>query len=135
MKVAVSGRPGSGKTTLELKVVDVARRAGVKVGGFVTLEVREGGAMIGFDVVTIPDGRRAPLARVGVGAPRVGRYVVDLGACAFMSSALMAADADLLVVDEIGPMESKCPGFLHEARSALSRAPKALAVFHSRGNS
>ncbi|MEL9990784.1 MAG: nucleoside-triphosphatase [Thermoproteus sp.] len=130
MKVAVSGRPGSGKTTLALKVVDIAKRAGVRVGGFITLEVREGGARVGFDVMTIPDGQKAPLARVGVGAPRVGKYVVNLGACSLMLSALKVADVDLLVVDEIGPMESKCPDFLDEVRSALLRASKALAVFH-----
>ena len=132
MRIAISGPPGVGKTTLALKVVEAVKAHGSAVGGFVTLEVREKGARIGFDVLSLKDGRRVQLARIGEGEPRVGKYVVDLGACGFMKSLLDAEGVDLLVVDEIGPMEAKCPSFLDAARSALFGAPRGLAVVHLR---
>lgn len=132
MRVGISGPPGVGKTTLAFKVADIVRANGAVIGGFVTLEVREGGARVGFDVVSFRDRRKMPLARVGEGMPRVGKYAVDLNACGFMKSLLDASGVDLLIVDEIGPMEAKCPSFLDDAKSALLRAPKALAVVHLR---
>lgn len=132
MRIGISGPPGVGKTTLALKVADIARARGAVVGGFVTLEIREGGIRTGFDVISLRDSRRKPLARVGEGEPRVGKYVVYLTACDFMKSLLDVRGADLLIVDEIGPMEAKCPSFLDGAKSALLKAPKALAVVHLR---
>ncbi len=131
VKIAVTGPPGSGKTTLALRVAEAARASGARVGGFVTLEVREEGVRVGFDVLSLADGRRSQLARVGYGEPRVGKYAVNLGACDFMKSSL-ATDVDLLVVDEIGPMEAKCPSFVEAARAALAQAPNGLAVVHMR---
>jgi nucleoside-triphosphatase len=51
-RLGVSGAPGVGKTTLVLKVVEAAK-AKFTVCGFVTVEVRQGGSRIGFDVVDI----------------------------------------------------------------------------------
>ena len=54
-----------GKTTLIKKVCAVVakKRGDVKMSGFYTEEVREGGGRVGFDVVTL-QGERAILARV-----------------------------------------------------------------------
>lgn len=130
MRVGISGMPGVGKTTLAVKVVEAASSAGLRVGGFVTKEIRSGRERVGFSVVRLADGATAVLARVGAGGePRVGRYVVDLSACRLMAEAL-AAPADLLVVDEVGAMEAKCPGFLDAVKSAVAAAPRALLVVH-----
>lgn len=131
MKVAVTGPPGVGKTTLALKVAETARGVGLDVRGFVTVELREGGQRVGFDILRLADGARAPLARVGPGEPRVGKYVVLLSSCDFIVSALREA-GDLLIVDEVGAMEAKCAGFLNEAKSAIERSARALAVVHLR---
>jgi nucleoside-triphosphatase len=128
VKVGISGMPGVGKTTLAVRVVEAASSAGLKVSGFVTKEVRSGRERAGFSVVRLTDGATAVLARVGSGEPRVGKYVVDLSACRLMAESL--APADLLVVDEVGAMEAKCPGFLDAVRSAVAAAPRALLVVH-----
>lgn len=114
-RILLTGRPGCGKTTVikrSLTLIGPERCA-----GFYTEEVREGGRRIGFDVVTL-DGRRGPLARIGVAGPRLGRYGVDLEAFERLAlSALDPMDADhsmhrVLVVDEIGKMELFSPKFV-----------------------
>ena len=128
-RLGVSGAPGVGKTTLVLKVVEVAK-AKFTICGFVTVEVRQGGSRIGFDVVDINTGRRVPLARVGVGQPSVGKYVVNLDACDFLTNILSGAGCDLLVIDEIGAMEFKCPNFGEVLHSAVQNSPRVLATVH-----
>lgn len=128
VRIGISGMPGVGKTTLALKVAELAAKK-LHVCGFVTQEVRERGVRIGFDVVDIASGRRTPLARVGTGEPSVGKYVVFLGACSTISEALRGT-CDLLIVDEIGTMEFKCPGFSSELERAVYNSPKVLAVVH-----
>ncbi|MEM1597954.1 MAG: NTPase [Pyrobaculum sp.] len=127
--IGVTGPPGVGKTTLVIKVVEAAR-LGLRTCGFVTAEVRSGGRRTGFDVVDVSTGARTPLARVGTGEPSVGKYVVLLEACNAIEKALLSPACDLLVVDEVGAMEFKCPNFASQVEAALSRFDKALATFH-----
>ena len=71
--VLVTGQPGCGKTTAVKKLVEELRARGVCVRGFYTDEVLQGGRRIGFDIVSVPDGRRGPLARKGAAGPKVVR--------------------------------------------------------------
>jgi nucleoside-triphosphatase len=106
--ILVNGRPGSGKTTLVVELVERLAGCGFKAGGFVTEEIREGPNRAGFEVRDL-GGSRAILAHVQrKGKPRVSKYGIDI--VAFESIALPALEigkkeADLLVVDEIGRME------------------------------
>src|SRR5207244_9636212 len=75
VNLLVTGRPGSGKTTVIERVV--ASLPNGAATGFFTREVRERGVRRGFTIQTL-DGRTAVLADVGAGAPRVGRYRVRL---------------------------------------------------------
>ena len=76
--VLVTGQPGCGKTTAVKTLVDELRASGASVRGFYTDEVLQGGRRVGFDIVSVPDGRRGPLARKGAAGPKVGQYGVDV---------------------------------------------------------
>lgn len=110
------------------------RGRGWRVGGIVTPEVREGGTRAGFDVIDLMTGRRGRLSNTGQSnGPRVGKYFVDLGVMeAIGVVAIMdaMAGADLVVIDEIGPMEMKCLPFSTAVREALGKAANLLAVVH-----
>jgi nucleoside-triphosphatase len=118
----LTGRPGVGKTTCLLAVLAALR---LPAGGFVTEEIRERGARVGFALRTL-DGRWATLAHVDRrGLPRVGKYGVSLDALDEVGvPALRAALAAgrLVVVDEIGKMEMASPAF-REAVEAALRGP------------
>ncbi len=139
MKVLISGRPGVGKTTVFMKVIDMLRGEGVRVGGFTCPEVRVGGIRIGFDIVDLGTGEKSVLSRVcGSGLTsslRVGKYCVNPEAwrigCAAVSNAL--SNADLIAIDEVGPMELMIPK-LKECIEAvlLNDSVTALLVVHRR---
>ncbi len=124
-KIVVSGPPGVGKTTLVKRVADCAG-----CGGFYTEEVREGGRRIGFDVVDVTTGERGVLARVGLAGPRVGRYGVNVEAMDIMREALENAKGKpCIVIDEIGPMELRLPGFWEIVEQAFTW-PAVIATAH-----
>ncbi|MBN1147364.1 MAG: NTPase [Anaerolineales bacterium] len=120
----LTGRPGCGKTTLIRKVVAALDRP---AGGFYTREIRSEGRRLGFEIVTL-DGRSAVLAHVDFRSPqRVGKYGLELRALDDLGlSAVQAAlqAGELVVIDEIGPMESRSARFRQAVLHVLeSRAP------------
>lgn len=125
MRVLLTGPPRCGKTTLVERVVQGVRGR-VRLGGFFTSEVREGGDRSGFDVVAL-DGRRGVLSRKGGrGGPRVGGYTVDLGSFERVGvAALEDPSAEAFVIDEIGLMELRSRAF-KEAVGALLDGPRPV---------
>ncbi len=121
-KILVTGPPGSGKSFLATKVIEKVRGKGLKVGGVITPEVREGGTRKGFLIVDLLTGEDAVMAKVGEGSPKVGKYVVDTSSIASLGvRALERAieEADVIVVDEIGKMELLVEDFAQVIRDAL----------------
>jgi nucleoside-triphosphatase len=132
--ILVAGKPGSGKTTLVVSLVEKLSHERFKAGGFVTEEIREGSHRIGFEVRDLGGGK-AVLAHIDYkGKPRVGKYGVDVEA--FEDIALRALqigkkEADLLFVDEIGRMEMTSPSFLSAVLELMDLPIPLLATIHS----
>ncbi|MEW5959979.1 MAG: nucleoside-triphosphatase [Chloroflexota bacterium] len=111
----LAGSPGIGKSTVIQRLV---ARLGPAAGGFYTSEVRQGGKRVGFEIVTLA-GRRdylvtADPAITFVRAAPFGRYRVNLEAIdTFVVPALRqaAAEDQVVILDEIGPMELLSPLF------------------------
>jgi len=133
---AVTGEPGTGKSTLILKVVRAVRSRGFSVGGFITGEIKDAGRRRGFTIEDLALGRQAIMAsdelRVG---PRVGRYRVNLRSLTEIgasSLAYAAASCDLIVCDEVGPMELFSPEIRREVTSILDADKLCLLTLHSK---
>ncbi|MCS7144704.1 MAG: nucleoside triphosphatase, partial [Archaeoglobaceae archaeon] len=77
MKIAITGRPGIGKTTVCLKVYN-ALRDKKRISGFITKEERKDGVRVGFKLIDLSTNSEAKLARVGKGKIMVGKYEVLL---------------------------------------------------------
>lgn len=135
----VTGPPRSGKTTVVERVVDRLEQRGYRVGGLHSPEVREDGERIGFDIRDAMTGETRPLARVdretgpSVGKYRVAVEHVDGLAEAAIGRALEAAD--VVVVDEVAPMEVESDGFVRAVRRALEAETPVLATVHRRSSS
>ncbi len=123
-----------GKTTVCLKVADALREEGYTVGGIYCPEVREGPRRVGFDIVDLTRDDRYPLARVGHPGPRVGRYGVFVENLEKAASAILEAleSKDVVVVDEVGPMELKSKAFEDAVRRAADHPTPCIFVVHAR---
>ncbi len=138
IKVLVTGRPGIGKTTVVMSVADRVRAQGLLVGGIICPEVRAGGRRIGFDIIDLMEGRRGILSRVcsaDFTGPRVGKYCVSVSdaesvGVAAIENALRRAD--LVIMDEVGPMELKVPALKQAMFKALGSRKPVVAVVHVR---
>ena len=123
-KILLTGRPGSGKTTLIKRVVD---KLSLPAGGFYTEEIREGGQRVGFKIVTLT-GEESVLAHADFEAEkRVGKYGLDLSGLESVGVAAVrraVAARHLVIIDEIGPMEIRSHSFRGAVTEALdSNAP------------
>ena len=120
--IFLAGRPGVGKTSVLLRTVKALKAKGLKVGGMISREAREGGKRVGFRIVDVETGREGWLAHVNQKTgPRVGKYRVnlsDLRDVGVDSILREIGNADVVVIDEIGPMELHSSDF----KDAVTRA-------------
>jgi len=130
VKIAVTGRPGIGKTTLCMKVYESLKEK-MKISGFITKEVRQYGKRVGFRILNLSDGSEEWLERAGVdGDARVGKYAVFVRSLEnFLNR--VDLDCDLLIVDEVGPMELKSRRFVDFMKSAIE-SDRILVTVHFR---
>jgi nucleoside-triphosphatase len=131
--VLLTGPPGCGKTTVIERLLDHV--ADLRLAGFYTAELRQGGRRVGFEVVGW-HGRRAVLARLGRGSFRVGRYAVDPDALTPVIEDELerpAAAVDLFFIDEIGKMEAASGRFREAALRVLDGPVPVLATVALKG--
>src|SRR5438094_1729187 len=115
------------------RIHDQYKNEGLMEDGMVTQEVRKGDERIGFKITDLSSGAEGWLARVGdsVG-PRIGKYSVDsedleeIGAGALKRAA--ECSADLILVDEIGPMEMTSSAFRGTLARLLSAGRNVIAT-------
>jgi len=107
----LTGETGSGKTTRAAEVVERLRARGLRVGGILASGLLDNGRRTGFDVVNLASGESAPLAREDAGGSashaQWSRFAFSPEGLALGGRALGpdARDADVVLVDEVGPFE------------------------------
>jgi len=132
--IFVTGRPGIGKTSVLLRAADDLKNRGYKIGGMISREVREGGVRVGFEIVDFSTGQRGWLAHVSQPTgPQVSKYRVnltDLNAIGVGSILNAVTDANIIIVDEIGPMELFSPKFREAVTQAMESNKPMLGTIH-----
>ena len=130
----LTGEPGSGKTTAIMKIVNVVRAKGYAIGGVVAVEKRVRGVRVGFELIDLLSGRRDILASVEQKmGPKVGKYRVNLKALSDLAAKALteaAQHCDLIVCDEIGPMEMASPEFRKAIKEAVASGKPLIGVIH-----
>ncbi|MCD6278091.1 MAG: NTPase [Desulfurococcales archaeon] len=138
LRMFITGRPGIGKTTVFMRTVSNLRKHGYIVGGIICPEIRGSRGRLGFHIVDILADQKGVLAyvcRERSTAPRVGKYcinvsdAINIGAKA-INNALKVAD--VIGIDEVGPMELKVPQLRLAIYEALRSAKPTVAVVHYR---
>jgi len=104
----LTGPLGSGKTTVCRQLADVARQRGLDCAGIVCPARFDGAHKVGIDLVNLRTGECRPLAEADnqPSELRTTRYRFDVDGIAWGAAILDAAcPCDVLIVDEIGPLE------------------------------
>jgi len=134
--IFLTGQPGVGKTTVLMKTIEELRTRGFTIGGMISQEAREGSLRVGFRIVDLETQREGWLAHVRQpGGPTVGKYRVCLEDLESIGvSAILNAfkKADLIVIDEVGPMELFSQDFREAVSQALNSRKRVLGTIHHR---
>ena len=132
----ITGIPRSGKTTLIRNLLQV-ESVGKRSGGFFTEEILRERVRIGFNITTVPGGRKGLLAQKGFSSScRVGKYGVnvttleELGCQAILQA--REKGHTIIIVDEIGKMELFSEKFRTILTEALDSPQKVVATIMER---
>lgn len=132
----ITGVPGSGKTTVLWNVVNALKESGYSVGGMLSREIRGGRKRLGFEILSLSSPKRGLLAHVSQKTgPQIGKYRVnieDLKRVGTQSIAEAIEKCDVVVIDEIGPMELLSEEFKDTTQKALDSCNVVVAVIHHR---
>jgi nucleoside-triphosphatase len=134
MRFLVSGLPGSGKSTLILKLIDFLKEKNIKVGGIVSPEVRKENVRIGFKVVDLLTLKEKLFASVNYKTNyKVGKYCVDVKLfeeIAIPALEIAERECKVIAIDEIGKMELFSKKFEEKVKEILSSNKIVIAAVH-----
>ncbi len=118
----VTGPIGAGKTAAVLALADGLRKEGTHVGGVVSPRVLAGGETVGYRVRDLATGEERPLCSVEPPGIPFRRFFFSPEGLALANAALARAarEAEVAVVDEVGPLELSGGGFAPGLRALLA---------------
>jgi nucleoside-triphosphatase THEP1 len=129
-----TGEKHSGKTTSAFKLVEFVRNEGFTVAGLLAPSIYEDGRLVGFDTFDLRSGNRAPLVRCRVKENEEERiylapqFITGLNLGRVSLSRVVTKTADLIIVDEFGPLELDQRGWRQDIDSLLASS-NAIILF------
>jgi nucleoside-triphosphatase len=137
-RIFLTGEPGCGKTTALKTTCQSLLNTGKKPGGIISSEIRERSRRVGFELEDLLTHQKGILAQVGqASGPRIGRYIVNLHDIEFVGVAAIKRaiiEADVVIVDEIGPMELYSNPFILAVEETLGSPKHLVATIHKRAS-
>jgi nucleoside-triphosphatase len=128
-RLAITGPPGVGKSTLVQKCAKASRH---KVGGVLARDKRVKDRRVGFELLDLGSGAMGMLADETGDGPQLGKYRVRLDDLDRIGARAIeeALQSDLIVVDEVGPMELSSKRFVAAVEKAIASDKPMLVVLH-----
>jgi len=117
-----TGPKHGGKTTSATKLAQVASAEGFNVAGLLAPSLYRNSKLLGFDVLDLHSQTRTPLARRTISQSKAGPFTfisdgLKLGNAVLSAEATKSAD--LVIVDEFGPLELNNEGWRKNVDSLL----------------
>jgi nucleoside-triphosphatase len=115
-------------------MVESLKAKGYSVGGMVSREARSGEVRVGFGIWDLTSNARGWLAHVNQpSGPQVGKYRVnldDLNGIGVKAIVQAVDECDVIVIDEVGPMELFSEKFKEAVRRAVESGKVVVGVVH-----
>jgi nucleoside-triphosphatase len=129
LRIAITGPPRVGKSTLVQKCASASK---LKVGGVLARDKRIKDRRLGFELLDLGSGATGMLADENGDGPQLGKYRVRLDDLDQVGAKAIedALQSDLIVVDEVGPMELSSKRFVSAVERAIASEKPMLVVLH-----
>ena len=139
MRLLVIGEPGSGKTSWCREYINQRRKSGSTVGGILSPAIEKQGQRVGSNALDLLTREEIPFAglsrhRSFKEGEKVGDYTISRDGILFACDAIERAvesRCDLVVIDEVGPLELGGKGLMPAVELALASAVNVLIVVRS----
>ncbi len=132
----LTGPPGIGKTTLITKTAIALNAKGYHIGGIISKEIRQNHERLGFELINLTTNEHAWLAHISQKeGPQIGKYKVsieNLDRVATQAISTAIKTCEVIIIDEIGPMELFSEKFKQLTRNALESTKLVVATIHWR---
>ena len=124
--IILTGNVQEGKTGFLVRLIKELKKDGIKMGGFIARGIHENDQRIGYDLESIADGSSMIFIRnkVTAGWFRHGKYHFNPAGEAFGNKILQnlpEQGLDLVIIDEIGPIEVKGLGWAGEVGKMVEK--------------
>jgi nucleoside-triphosphatase len=126
--ILITGKKHSGKTTFVQKLAERLKKENFSIAGFIAPSVYEGAFLLGFDLADIQNSQKNKFARrksttdnfeFSEEGYRFGRKILE---------SEETRNADLIIIDEFGPMELEGQGWRKNVDSLLENQKCLLLV-------
>lgn len=129
----LSGGQGTGKTTLMKQLAGQLQNSGINFGGILAPVVYKDNQRIGYDLFVIATKEQRPLCRLqGINSKvKAGNFVFDASVLEFGNtelSNLSAGSCNVVIIDEIGPLELSGQGWSESLSRTLVRDNKVVIL-------
>jgi nucleoside-triphosphatase THEP1 len=139
VRLLVVGEPRSGKTSWCREYIEGRRECGSSVGGVLSPAIEKQRQRVGFNAVDLLTGQEVHFARLSryrsfKGGEVVGDYTISRGGISFACGAIkrsVESRCDLVVIDEVSPLELRGQGLMPAVELALASAVNVLIVVRS----
>jgi molybdopterin-guanine dinucleotide biosynthesis protein A len=139
VRLLVAGEPGSGKTSWCREYIGGLRESGSSVGGILCPAIEKQGQRVGSNALDLLTGQEVPFARISrygyfKAGEKVGDHTISRDGISFACGAIERAiesRCDLVVIDEVGPLELGGKGLMRAVELALASSVNVLIVVRS----
>ena len=136
IKIGITGLPGSGKTYVLQKVIEMLEDGGLTIGGMISDPIGDGRHKTGCSVRDLVTGESEIFASTEIESRIVvGKLGVDIESLEKIGvNAIKRASetCDVIVIDEVGKLEVESPGFIKAVKDALEVGKPMILTIHKK---
>ncbi len=136
LKIGITGLPGSGKTYVLLKVIEMLGDSDKRIGGMINEPVDDGRRKTGCTVRDLVTGETEVFASVDIESRitvgKLGLDVEKLEKVGVTAIKRACEECDIIVIDEVGRLEVECPAFIDAVKEALEVGKPMIITLHKK---